>query len=647
MKEDAGNTKFFIVFAVIASIIGMFLLNGRNHAILQEVLHENEEIRDAASKIRDVLDGLGTSASGGRHHSRLMEVMRKLDQTQGQHEEIHNRITRHSQAHGRLKSSVNKLAAVHEDLQTSLAQHSQQHEALKTTITDHDAAHDRLIEKIQQHNRGWQDTNARNKAKEKMNYYDLPNGAHLQTPWMLSDNKTELSIEGRRIFSLDRDGFILLPKDTQRIQVWVGSGMNPRMFLTAMKADPNLVMILISSSNAFQRVFMHHPMIKNKDHIFVVPASIAQTPGFQEATGPMKSEVTAVIRLENVLALIPKKVEVELVRLFPPNDYDTIISAGHHVNEIHRVMIRAQDIPMDHHDKIHEKAANVTIDKDRLKRAGFSLICCTCVNAAKWDADCAFGRYGYTDIAKKWEEEWIRPVKEHGNCDKAYNKETGKLTNTGEDPWSMPMCELPGGSKPGGGGAGQGRLPQNTAQQQMNRNMGVGKTQRANIQQQTINHQQGGMVGHAGVQQMGGVHQTTGGLASQLLNGAQQQMQQQHAMRGQVQGRQMAMGQQQLGQARQQQMVGRGLGAQQGGLSQAGQELHRQRAQQLAQQHQQQMAQMGAHGTLQQQMANEQARGQQQQRVQGQKQQQQQQQQRLQGQKRQGQARGQRQVGRA
>jgi hypothetical protein len=151
---------------------------------------------------------------------------------------------------------------------------------------------------------------------------------------------------------------------------------------------------------------------------------------------------SAVFRLENLLQFLPPNVHIELVKVYEGHDHMDLLTAGHFLPNLPRVVMQLQDLPLTHPQKSYSHTANSTAAVHKLRQKGLHLTCCSCRDARTFAVECYFGRKSFLNLSASWHPLWHkREATARAACSTYYDRNTGD-PSVGKNPWTVPMCKL-------------------------------------------------------------------------------------------------------------------------------------------------------------------------------------------------------------
>eukprot|EP00667_Euglena_gracilis_P010198 EG_transcript_10376 len=395
---------------------------------------------DLHAELREVREGKAANPSG-RLEARLADFLQVSKELQSyvldlkkEQEALHSTVKFHTKrikdkldeqvdANARIQAKLDDHASAHEDINAKLEAHAAQHVEMATKNAQ---AHAELARQVDDQTKG---ITEKLDAQKDIAEYELPGGGHLTTPWRV--NGSTVFLEDKYLFRLDGDGHIRFRDGgITHVQLHVGSG-NASLIEPLLEGNQSLFVFAISPFTAKENL--------PKGGRFVwIPAGVLHTPGFQK----FKRKSYAVIRLEQLLQMVPPATPIEAIKVYEGHDHFDLLTTGHFITQLPRVVIQLQDLPPNHPAK-RPHVGNTTNAIHKLKQKGLHALCCKCLQAATWDVECYFARRGFMNLTSDWPRGLLGLEPPAGDgCSNPYDKQTSQALPLAawRKVWSVPMC---------------------------------------------------------------------------------------------------------------------------------------------------------------------------------------------------------------
>eukprot|EP00668_Euglena_longa_P031816 GGOE01041075.1.p1 GENE.GGOE01041075.1~~GGOE01041075.1.p1 ORF type:complete len:464 (+),score=150.08 GGOE01041075.1:72-1394(+) len=395
---------------------------------------------DLHAELREVREGKATNPSS-RLEARLSDFLQMSKELQSyildlkkEQEALHSTVKFHTKkikekldeqvdANARIQAKLDDHASAHEDINAKLEAHAAQHVDMATKNAQ---AHAELAKQVEDQTKG---IHEKLDAQKDVAEYELPGGGHLTTPWRV--NGSTVFLEDKYLFRIDGEGHVKFRDSSiTHVQLHVGSG-NASLIEPLLVANKSLFVFAISPFTAKENLA--------KSGRFVwIPAGVLHTPGFQK----FQRRNYAVIRLEQLLQMVNPALPIEAIKVYEGHDHFDLLTTGHFITQLPRVIIQLQDLPPNHSTKrLH--VSNTTTAIRKLKQKGLHALCCKCLKASTWDVECYFARRGFMNLTSDWPRGLTGPeFPADEECSNPYDKATGQALPLAawRKVWSVPMC---------------------------------------------------------------------------------------------------------------------------------------------------------------------------------------------------------------
>jgi|Transcript_19934 hypothetical protein len=332
----------------------------------------------------------------------------------------------------KISAKLDDHADAHKDMNAKLEAHATQHHEMTDKIVE---AKESLSTKIEDHSKG---LHAKLDAQKEIVTYELPGGMHLTTPWRV--NGSMVYLDERYLFRIDGDGHVRFrAPGIDHVQIHVGSG-NASRIEPLLESNKTLFIFAVSP-------FTPRESLAKSGRFVLIPSGVLHTPGYQK----FKGKAYPVIRLEQLLQLINPSISVEVVKIYEGHDHFDMLSTGHFISQLPRVIMQLQDLPTGHPAK-RPHVSNTTMAIHKMRQKGLHALCCKCLQADTWDLECYFARRGFTNITLEWPQDILSVSEPHtpDACHNPYDKQTNQAlpASSWRKVWSVPMCRQSLGKTP-------------------------------------------------------------------------------------------------------------------------------------------------------------------------------------------------------
>lgn len=367
-----------------------------------------------------------------KEHDTLRGKINALTQ---EHEALHQKLVRHSDD---IKQKLDDQADTTEKISAKLDGHANNHEEMNNKLEAHAVQHDEmagklaeahssLAAKIEDQSKG---LHAKLDAQKDVATYDLPGGNHLTAPWKV--NGTTVYMDDKYLFRLDAEGHIRFhAPGINHVQIHVGSG-NATNILPLLETNKSLFIFAVSPMTPREH-------LARSPRFALIPAGVHHTPQYQK----WKGKQYPVIRLEQLIQLIAPTISVEVIKIYEGHDHMDILSTGHFITQLPRIIMQLQDLPMDHPAK-RPHVQNTTAAIRKMKQKGIHALCCRCLQADTWDLECYFARRSFMNMTSDWPKDVMQISHEvPEGCHNPVDKHTNQVLAPAQwkKVWSVPMCK--------------------------------------------------------------------------------------------------------------------------------------------------------------------------------------------------------------